>query len=64
MREELGQLEGRNNVGVTLSPNESSGVTDNRAKAVWTIYAPNKGLVKLQALHQRGGVVRAEIDLV
>lgn len=62
-REDLGQLEGRNQVGVSVSSNESSGVTDHRAKMVWTIYAPNKGMVKLTAHHQRGGVVRAEINL-
>jgi hypothetical protein len=63
-RDDIGQLEGWNNVGPTISAGEASGVTDDRAKVTWVIEAPHKGIVKLVAHHDRAGVVRAEVELV
>lgn len=63
-REELSQLEGWNNIGPSLGPWEDSGVTNNRAKVVWVIHSPNKGMVNLTARHERAGVVRVEVELV
>src|SRR6185295_13163833 len=63
-REELRQLEGWSNVGPAIEPAEDSGLTNDRAKVVWVIHAPNKGIVKLTARHDRAGVVRTEVELV
>ncbi len=63
-REDIGQLEGWNNVGPVVSAGESSGVTDDRAKVTWVICAPDKGMVKLTARHDRAGVVHTEVELI
>jgi murein tripeptide amidase MpaA len=63
LREELGQLEGR-----AYKPTAPSGwaadPTDERAKMEWVLHAPNGGIVKLIAKHERAGVVRTELSLV
>lgn len=58
-REELGQLEGRaykNAFGET-DP------TEERLKVEWVVRAPEGGVVKLVARHDRAGVVRAEVEM-
>lgn len=64
IREELGQLEGWNNVPVAVSPWSGGDTTSERAKVEWVVYAPEKGSVKLVAKHERAGVVRAEVELI
>ncbi|MBZ0285917.1 MAG: carboxypeptidase [Anaerolineae bacterium] len=63
-REDIGQLEGWNNLGVALTAWGSADVTSERAKVEWVIFAPNKGTVKLIARHERAGVVRTEVELI
>jgi hypothetical protein len=63
LREELGQLRGRNETTVTPGIWDSSGTTDDRAKVEWVVHAPKGGTVKLTARHDRAGVVRAEVKL-
>jgi murein tripeptide amidase MpaA len=64
-RVELGQLEGR--AYKPSTPNAWAGgtvdVTDDRAKAEWVVRAPQGGMVRLLARHERAGVVRAEVAL-
>ncbi|MDP9383602.1 MAG: M14 family metallopeptidase [Chloroflexota bacterium] len=61
-REECGQLEGR-----AYKPSASSvwgaDPTDDRLKMEWVVRAPSGGTVKLCARHDRGGTVRAEVEL-
>ncbi|MCC7208864.1 MAG: carboxypeptidase, partial [Anaerolineae bacterium] len=63
-REELGQLEGR-----AYTPSSVSGGflmrfnSDDRAKVEWVVSAPQGGLVRLSARHERAGTVRAEVNL-
>jgi hypothetical protein len=38
-------------------------VTDDRAKAEWVIRAPQGGLVRIRAWHDRAGEARAEVTL-
>ncbi|MGH8671536.1 MAG: M14 family metallopeptidase, partial [Burkholderiales bacterium] len=64
-REELGQLEGR--AYSASSPaggwSDIGGATDDRIKVQWVVRAPNRGVVKLVARHDRAGVVRVELEL-
>jgi murein tripeptide amidase MpaA len=60
-REDLGQLEGR--AYKASSPIEAADVTDDRAQVTWVVHAPNGGVAKLTARHDRAGVVRTEIEL-
>lgn len=64
LREDIGQLEGWNNLGPALTAWGSADVTNERAKVEWVIFAPNKGTVKLVARHERAGIVRTEVDLI
>jgi murein tripeptide amidase MpaA len=62
LREELGQLEGR-----AYKPSAvtfwSADPTDDRAKVEWVVHAPQGGIVRLIARHERAGVTRAELPL-
>jgi hypothetical protein len=60
-REELGELEGRAYKDAFVS--ESSEGTSDRVKAEWVVKAKRGSKVKLIAKHERGGVVRAEVQL-
>jgi murein tripeptide amidase MpaA len=60
-REELGELEGRAYKDAFVS--ESSEGTSDRVKAEWVVKAKRGSKVKLIAKHDRGGVVRAEVQL-
>ena len=60
LREELGQLEGRAYKPVSSS---DSDVTEDRAKVEWVIRAPQGGIVKLTARHDRAGAVVAQVEL-
>jgi murein tripeptide amidase MpaA len=64
-RAELGQLEGRAYKPATPSSwaGWSGDVTDDRAKAEWVIRAPQGGVVRLRAWHDRAGEARAEVQL-
>jgi murein tripeptide amidase MpaA len=58
-REELGQLEGwayKTAFG-EIDP------TEDRLKVEWVVRAPQGGIVKLLARHDRAGVVRAEVEI-
>lgn len=61
-REELGQLEGR-----AYKPSAASvwntDPTDDRAKVEWVVHAPQGGIVRLVARHERAGMVRVELQL-
>jgi murein tripeptide amidase MpaA len=61
-REELGQLEGR-----AYKPSAASvwntDPTDDRAKVEWVVHAPQGGIVRLVAGHERAGIVRVELQL-
>jgi len=61
-REELGQLEGR--AYKSSAPTRRQGdPTQERAKVEWVVRAPEGGIVKLLARHERAGVVRTEVTL-
>ncbi len=62
-REELGQLEGRAYKGSSPAGWAIGDPTDDRIKVEWTVYAPEGGVVRLLARHERAGVVRAELTL-
>jgi len=63
-REEIGQLEGR-----AYKPSapavifHAADATEDRAKVEWVVRAPQGGVVKLTARHERAGVVTAEVTL-
>ncbi|MCA1992387.1 MAG: M14 family metallopeptidase, partial [Coleofasciculus sp. S288] len=61
-REELGQLEGRAYKSSAPTKRQRD-VTDDRAKVEWVVHAPEGGVVKLVARHERAGVVRTEVTL-
>ena len=61
-REELGQLEGRAYKPSAIS-SWNADPTEDRAKIEWIIHAPNKGVVKITARHERAGIVRAQLTL-
>ena len=60
LREEHGQLEGRAYKEVFPSADD---VTEDRKKIEWIINAPEGGVVKIMARHQRAGTIRAEVVL-
>ena len=60
LREELGQLEGRAYTEAFMS---GDGATEDRVKVEWVVHAPQGGVVKLVARHERAGTVRAEVQL-
>jgi murein tripeptide amidase MpaA len=60
IREEHGQLEGRAYKEVFPSADD---VTDDRKKIEWIIHAPDGGVVKIKARHQRAGTLHAEVSL-
>jgi murein tripeptide amidase MpaA len=63
-REEIGQLEGRAyKPSVPAIIFHSADATEDRAKVEWVVRAPNGGVVKLTARHERAGVVTAEVTL-
>jgi murein tripeptide amidase MpaA len=64
-REEGEQLEGRAYHGCSPAGGWSdlASATDNRAKFEWVVRASGGGIIELTARHERGGVVRAEIEL-
>ncbi len=62
-RIEIGQLEGRAYkppAPVGFSPFDP---TEDRAKVEWVVRAPEGGLVKITARHERAGIVVAEVKL-
>ena len=61
VREELAQLEGRAYKSAQVDGLE--GGTDDRLKVEWVVHAPQGGIIKLLARHERAGVVRAEVEL-
>ena len=58
-REQLGQLEGR----AYKEASGDSDPTEDRVKVEWVVRAPEGGVVKLVARHDRAGVVRTEVTL-
>jgi murein tripeptide amidase MpaA len=63
LREERGQLEGRNLLGPTGHPRSIGQPTADRLKIEWVIHAPAGGVVSLVARHERAGFVRASVTL-
>ncbi len=59
-REEMGQLEGRAYKEAFMSAEDE---TEDRIKVEWVVRAPDGGMVKLVARHERAGTVRAEVQL-
>ena len=62
-RQEIGQLEGRNNTPAFYTGWGMQNGTPDRAKAEWIVHAPEGGTVELVARHDRAGVVRARVEL-
>ncbi len=62
-REIIGELEGRAYVNSALSPWESSGFTNDRAKFEWVVFAPKGGEAVITAHHDRAGVVQTTLRL-
>jgi hypothetical protein len=60
IREEFGQLEGRAYKGVFPGADD---VTDDRKKIEWIINAPEGGVAKITARHQRAGTLHVEVKL-
>lgn len=58
---ELGQLDGRSDKRNLLAV--YADVTSDRVKAEWVIAAPQGGTLKIEARHQRAGVIRREVEL-
>jgi murein tripeptide amidase MpaA len=63
LREELGQLEGRAYKPSVPAIYSITDVTQDRAKVEWVVRAPEGGVVKIIARHERAGVVTAEVEL-
>ena len=65
LREDAGQLEGRAYKPATPSSwgGWSGDTTDERAKVEWVVHAPQGGVVRLSARHERAGSVLAEVLL-
>jgi hypothetical protein len=59
----LGQLEGRAYKASSLVAWVTADTTQDRLKVEWTVRAPQGGVVKLIAKHERAGVVRTEVKL-
>jgi len=62
-REELGQLEGRAYKPAYPGFLHDADPTEDRAKVEWAVHAPQGGVVKLTARHERAGTVVAEVVL-
>jgi len=62
-REEVGHLEGRAYKGPSPVGWGAVDQSDDRLKIDWTVHAPKGGTVKLVARHDRGGTVRASVEL-
>ena len=62
-RQALGQIEGRAYKPSSPFGWEVGDPTTDRACAEWIVQAPQGGVVKLSARHDRAGVVRAEVKL-
>ncbi len=62
-REELGQLEGRAYKASAPGVFGVADATQDRAKVEWVVRAPQGGVVKLTARHERAGVVVKEMKL-
>lgn len=64
LREDIGQLEGRaykpSSPPIIFHPAD---VTVDRAKVEWVVRAPEGGVVKLTARHDRAGTVVTEVTL-
>ncbi len=58
---EVGQLDGRSDKRNLLST--YADVTSDRVKVEWVIAAPKGGSLKIEARHQRAGVIRREVQL-
>lgn len=58
---EVGQLDGRSDKRNLLST--YADVTSDRVKVEWVIAAPKGGPLKIEARHQRAGVIRREVEL-
>jgi murein tripeptide amidase MpaA len=63
LREELGELEGRAYKPSAHFTYYASDVTEDRAKVEWVVHAPEGGVAKLTARHDRAGRVTAAVDL-
>jgi len=63
LRQDLGQLAGRAGTASSLSIWGIPAATGDRAKAEYVVYAPQGGIVKITARHERAGVVEVEIPL-
>jgi hypothetical protein len=61
LRQEFTELEGR--VYKSAQVDGTEGSTDDRLKVEWVVSAPQGGVVKLTARHDRAGVVRVELPL-
>lgn len=61
LKQEIGHLEGRSNK-LQMGYYEAS-PTDNRGKAEWLIHAPDGGSVTVTASAERGGTIRAQVNL-
>jgi hypothetical protein len=59
---EAGELEGRVHLRSALWWGTDQGTSD-RTKLEWVVEAPQGGMLKLEARHERAGVVRREIEL-
>jgi murein tripeptide amidase MpaA len=62
-REEIGQLEGRAYKPSTPTTLHELDPTNDRAKVEWVVRAPQGGVVKLVARHERAGRVTVEVAL-
>jgi murein tripeptide amidase MpaA len=63
MREQFGQLEGRQRISAMTFLIPAENQTSDRLKAEWVVHAPQGGEVRLTARHERAGVVRARLVL-
>ena len=61
-RTDIGQLEGRAYKDSAVSE-WNVDPTDDRAKVEWTVRAPQGGVLKIIARHERAGTVRTELSL-
>ena len=62
-REELGQLEGRAYKPSAPGGFDPADPTEERAKVEWVVHAPEGGVVKLTARHERAGTLAVEVKL-
>ena len=62
-REVLGQLEGWAYKPSAPGAYYPSDATEDRAKVEWVVHAPQGGVVKLTARHERAGLVAEEVTL-